>query len=363
MPNFLQYFELQVYSGLVLILSVIYRYMFNHVNSIEMELDKFEITLIIFTIIILLNSTYNFYELGLSFDNEILIKYFILIFSCVCLKLFFFNFKDLNINFLKLLHKTLLGLLLLLSFLIFIYFNNYNYFIGKTIFLSNLDIYFTRWGLESLISDKHIILTILLLPALYFKEWIKNHLSVFLIFFVILFTKIKGGILFLSIFLINLIIKKNSKVLWFVAPLIFFTTYKFLEEAISYYIGITFNQTYEIKSYGIHNRVYFLIDQLSYLKFNFLNGLGRDFFQEIKILEETNYLSSHTSLLNNLTHYGIFSFILYILFIFKLSYIKRKIFDSILIFSLIIILILSQDVIVNILPIIIFYRYLKDVKI
>ena len=47
---------------------------------------------------ILLSSLFNFYELNLSFDLLIILKYSILFFSSICLKLYFLNFKSYNID-------------------------------------------------------------------------------------------------------------------------------------------------------------------------------------------------------------------------------------------------------------------------
>ena len=54
----------------------------------------------------------------------------------------------------------------------------------------------------------------------------------------------------------------------------------------------------------------FLIDQISYLNFNLLNGY-EEFFQRIRILEVGSYLSSHSSLLDHLIYFGIINFLLY----------------------------------------------------
>ena len=123
LPGFLNYYDLQFYIGLVLIFTIFFRYLFGYSNTIDLELDKFDITLILIILGIFLSSIFNYYELLLSLDIIIILKYTILVFSSICLKLYYLNFKNLNIDFLDLTYKSLVGFLFISSFLVFIYFN------------------------------------------------------------------------------------------------------------------------------------------------------------------------------------------------------------------------------------------------
>ncbi len=363
LPGFLNNFDLQFYIGLLLILTILFRYIFGFTNTISLEIDKFDIMLFLIVLGIILSSLFNFYELNLSFDLLIILKYSILFFSSICLKLYYLNFKSYNIDYLDLIYKSLLFFLFLTSFFVFFYFNSFNFFTETSTFYFNLRQYYVIWLNSWFIPEKYLIISILLIPTLYYNKWIKNHLNIFLSIFVILFLKVKGGIVILSIIFFKFILDKQKNVLlWLLFPLVLYISYKFFEEAYVYFDGIIFDKDYQINSYGIHNRVYFFIDQLTYLKFNLLNGYGMNFFQSIKVLEDYSYLSSHSSLLDNLIYFGILNFFIYYLFLFQISYFKENLFQTFLLCCFILILLVSKDRIIDFLPLLIFFKYLKYKK-
>ena len=356
-PKYLDFYEYAIYASLFISSILIFDYIRGSLRSIKIQLDTYEILLLLFIFCIIINSYFANINLIVIIDYVIIGKYVAVFINVVCIKLYYLNYSHLNINFKKLLFKTLCVLLGFISIIVFFHFNSFNFHpnTGESFFQYRLR--FDFWVTQTLIPGKFVIYNILLIPVFFYREWVKDKVLVLLTVFVTMFLKLKGGIIFLSFIGLGLIIRRKKIVMILLLPIIFYTTFAIFSEAYYYFNAIINEKKYfNIVSHGIFNRVYFLIQQLYYIKLNFLNGFGIAFVEEMLVKENENNLQAHISLLANFSYFGFFTGLLFYLYIFKISYFKQELFFSFSIFIFIIIALISKDKIIEIFPLITLLR-------
>ena len=360
-PVVLNFYEYPIYCSIIICVLTIAQYSRGVINEIKIEIDTYDLFLVLLILSIFFNSAYNYLNFNLNFDNIIILQYVALLINTISIKLYLSNFNNLNIDFKKIFFKTLVSVLYLYATIVFFYHNSFNFHTSLSTYYLELRDLFVIWVRSEVTVAKINIINLLIIPALFFSEWFRDKLLIFLTFFVILFLKIKGAMIFLALLGFRIFFGERKINNYFILILLFFLSFiifKLLQEASYYFFSIMNNQEYEVNSYGIHNRVYFLIEEILLSSKNFLNGFGSVFPQEHTINEMGSNLTSHISLLDNLINFGFVAFAITYFFIIKISYFPNQLWKSALLFSLIIISLIGADRLIDIIPLIVLFKQL-----